>query len=587
AESSSESSEDDSKEVLDSEDGMMGGCGGNEEDNIPQHEGQQHCENEAEGAYQEIASSFEGHAEVEDNMVGEHVAIDREHEVGDLGDCEGDDGGSDTASHAMPLGPVEEQFCLGTEVLEVREDERGAVATWEAVGEGGEDEDEEQWLGYAEEDAIEEDYRGEAQLDAGDLEVGERETELCYLEDEGGEEDEEEGQWPEEEHDTRYDYGATVKATTRLLGNTIASEEDLEAYLTDLQRRVFTWLCHHDCARDVEYLLHKLRHKMASGFLIGCLLSHYYPSELEENRFNSGLSMVNKSSNWAFIQKFMRRRQCPVNPSHAKLFLEGPVHAVEGTQAALDLLTGIYRMLLAEGKVPPMQGTSPRHHTIPAPSAVPLYKRSMKRPLHQPAGTKAEAKAEAEADQRVHPAMGHKVVSMSETGAAGRLPPKQTQKQKQKQKGVEDVEAQEELDIPKLEDGTSSTRHAAQHAKDFHRSASSSAPTKPTWYPPPGPPHKPSHPLKAQGREGKENASLKESQGHSGRSRTKASLPVALKQKNHNEQRSETQVMKSSQHLSRGREPHDEQRSETQVMKSSQHLGRGREPHEGRHSKPT
>ncbi|KAI8802225.1 hypothetical protein BJ742DRAFT_858559 [Cladochytrium replicatum] len=104
-----------------------------------------------------------------------------------------------------------------------------------------------------------------------------------------------------------------------------------------IPREVLKWLHSLDLSMGLKHH----RRDFANGFLIGEILSRYYPSDLKSNSLDTGTSHAAKKYNWALVEKICRR----VGIKAPSRTLIERVMRAEESKPAVDVVVSMYGQL--------------------------------------------------------------------------------------------------------------------------------------------------------------------------------------------------------------------------------------------------
>ena len=120
---------------------------------------------------------------------------------------------------------------------------------------------------------------------------------------------------------------------------------------------------------DLSYSIKVPKRDLSNGFLVAEILSKYFPEEFSMHSYVNGTSSISKNSNWALLQKQMKKVGVRCSADEV-----AHIVAAEG-DAAMDLLTRLFNQLHKHptssrgGQAVAGQVRNPRHLSS-APGAI-------------------------------------------------------------------------------------------------------------------------------------------------------------------------------------------------------------------------
>eukprot|EP00002_Diphylleia_rotans_P007921 TRINITY_DN1757_c0_g1_i8.p1 TRINITY_DN1757_c0_g1~~TRINITY_DN1757_c0_g1_i8.p1 ORF type:complete len:675 (-),score=103.14 TRINITY_DN1757_c0_g1_i8:762-2786(-) len=103
---------------------------------------------------------------------------------------------------------------------------------------------------------------------------------------------------------------------------------------------------------DLSYSVKNPRRDFANGFIVAEIFSRYYPADVQMHSYDNGTSLQKKLDNWALLDRFIKKREIPLNPS----LVEDTMHAKPG--AAISLVESIYEFLTKKSIAKSGQGNT-------------------------------------------------------------------------------------------------------------------------------------------------------------------------------------------------------------------------------------
>eukprot|EP00198_Chlamydomonas_reinhardtii_P009932 XP_001699269.1 predicted protein [Chlamydomonas reinhardtii] len=102
-----------------------------------------------------------------------------------------------------------------------------------------------------------------------------------------------------------------------------------------LSREVLKWIL----GLDLSYAVKNPKRDFANGFLYAEILSRYYPQDIAMHSFENVASMERKKSNWALLEKVIKRKRIPIDRGQIEAVI-----AADG-DAAVEVLQAIFTFI--------------------------------------------------------------------------------------------------------------------------------------------------------------------------------------------------------------------------------------------------
>lgn len=99
-----------------------------------------------------------------------------------------------------------------------------------------------------------------------------------------------------------------------------------------LPKDVFRWLQ----KLDLSFAVRDPKHDFNNGFLIGEIISRYFPKDINSRMLITGVSKKSKEANWAVIRKVIVKRQIPITQEQVEQMISGV------STPAIDIVLSLY-----------------------------------------------------------------------------------------------------------------------------------------------------------------------------------------------------------------------------------------------------